>query len=279
MENNKIMKTKHLYIILIIGLLLSIGSLNTGHGGSGLYIFFKFISITLLIVFVGALIIILKSFKKSKSNIHVWFLLLIGAPISIMILKGVIQNLYIEIVDTTTPKKYLNKVIVPLNTYTKDTVVLKKVIFDYYNLENKIWKKHPNLQRKILALRIDTMIYGKDNKFVGLAIFDDYNEYLKKLDSSSKPVSYQGECVIGFKKNDTIKITNILGPIITSVESRKDLKKYLRQQFFKTLSLKKNNYNINDVRFWDIDSWKYDKVKKQKDFYLKQQDSTIETSP
>jgi len=181
--------------------------------------------------------------------------------------------------STTTPKKYLNNAVVSSDVYTKDTIALKKEIYDFYALENKIHKKNPNFERKILRLQIDTLIYGKDNKFVALVLFDDYNKYVKLLNSDKEPVSYTGECVIGYKINDSIQMSSILVLRTSSDKSRDAAKRLLRNEYLRMLTNKKGVYNINDIRFWDSDVWNFSLVEKTKEFYEKQQDSTIETYP
>ena len=181
--------------------------------------------------------------------------------------------------STTTPKKYLNNVVVSSDVYTKDTIALKKEIYDFYALENKIYEKKKTYKRKILRLQIDTLIYGKDHKFVALALFDDYNESVKYINLNKEPVSYTAESVIGYKKNDSIQMSSILVLSISSDKSRDVAKKGLRDEKFRMLPNKKGVYNINDIRFWDSNVWNFSLVKKTKEFYKMQQDSIIETYP
>ncbi len=186
--------------------------------------------------------------------------------------------LLVTCTTTTTPKKYLNSVVVPPDVYTHDTIQLKKEILAFYDLKNKIWKKYPNQQRRILALRIDTLIYGKDHKFVALALFDDYNEYVTMDNPDDIPTYYGGEAFIGKKENDAIKITSIL-TLRTSGTTRRAARNLLRDRYLRLIPNNKGVYNINDVRFWDSKVWKEKLVEKTKEFYEMQQDSTIETYP
>ena len=186
--------------------------------------------------------------------------------------------LSVSCTTTTTPKKYLNMVVVPPDVYSHDTIQLKKEILAFYDLENKIWKKYPNYQRRILALQIDTLIYGKDHKFAALALFDDYNEYVTMDNPDDIPTSYAGECFIGKKEKDTLRITNRL-KLRTSGTKRRAARKLLRDRYLRLIPNNKGVYNINDIRFWDSKVWKEKLVEKTKHFYEMQQDSTIETYP
>ena len=186
--------------------------------------------------------------------------------------------LFVSCTTTTTPKKYLNSVVVPQEVYADDTIQLKKEILAFYDLENKIWKKQPNYQRHILALRVDTLIYGKDHKFAALLLFDDYNKLVTVDNPNGIPTYYAGECFIGKKENDTIKIVTIL-TLRTSGKKRFSARKLLRNNYLRLLPYNKGVYNINDIRFWDSKVWDDSLVEKTKHFYEMQQDSTIETYP
>jgi len=172
---------------------------------------------------------------------------------------------------TTTPKKYLNNVVVSSNIYTKDTIMLKKEVLAFYNLKNKIYAKSPNYQRKILDIRIDTLIYGKDNKFVALILIDDYNKYIHMSDSIARHISFAGECVIGKKENNLLYLSNILVLKTFSSKKRELARKGLRNNYFRNISNKRGIYNINDVRFWNSKVWEDNLVERIKKFYLKQQ--------
>ncbi len=177
---------------------------------------------------------------------------------------------------TTTPDKYLNRIVVAPDVYTKDTIALKKEVYAFYNLENKIYKKLPNQQRKILNLQIDTLIYGPDNKFVALVLIDSYNKIMAEM--NGKYISYDGECVTG-SKSDTLRMDNILVSKVSAYSSRSAAKRLLRNNYLRIMSTKKGIYNINDIRFWNTKVWNDSLVKKMKEFYIMQQDSTIETYP
>ena len=186
--------------------------------------------------------------------------------------------LLVSCTTTTTPKKYLNSVVVSPEVYTLDTIQLKEKIFAYYDLENKIWKKKPNYQRRILALRVDTLKNGKYHKFAALLLFDDYNKLVTMDNPNDIPTYYAGECFIGKKENDTIRIATIL-TLRTSGIKRFSARKLLRNNYLRLLPDNKGVYNINDIRFWDSKVWDDSLVVKTKRYYEMQQDSTIETYP
>jgi len=191
------------------------------------------------------------------------------------ILKLLMISLLLFSCSTTTKKKHTNNFVVSSENYRNDTIQIKNKLLEFYKLKNKIYYDKPNYQRKILNIKVDTLIYGKDNKFASLILIDEVNKYAK----NDKHISYAGECVIGKKKNDTIILINILTLKTFSSKNRSLAKKGLVNNYLKGKLNIKENYNINDVRFWDSKVWQDSLIIKTKQFYLKQNDSLSKTYP
>lgn len=148
---------------------------------------------------------------------------------------------------TSTPKKFMNVNNVPREIYDNDLVHLADIVKVHYDSINNV--VNPQYKTNLLKIKIDTIFYGNDNKIVFLVLLEEENKY------AEKGIQYAGECYIGYKKN---KVENLykLKNSSTSANSLLEVSGMIRKIYLREMNYMKEQYNINDIRFWNSYVWK-----------------------
>ena len=156
---------------------------------------------------------------------------------------------------TSTPKEFINTYKVSKEVYERDLSLLADAIKVHYDSINNV--VNPNCVTKVLAIKIDTVFYGNDNKIVFLALLTKENKY------AENGIQYAGECYIGQKK-DTIKELYQLTNSATATSSIDKVSEMIKRIYLREMNYIRGKYNINDTRFWDSRVWAEAKEMKEK---------------
>lgn len=254
---------KLLYGILAVGILISIFHMFNDHGGSALGNVISTLTITSLILFIATIVFILISFKQNSREISVWILLLLSCPLALMSMTHLTEELYLKLIDTTTPHEFVYTQTVAPEKYYADKIHLQWLIDSLINVKT--------IERpSVLALRyfngktykdsierdwaidlphkieykesiIDTLFYSeKDQVIAGLLINKVFNNYSGKIEYFGK----------GFVFNETDwKPFVMLQYSVTGYDNYELCSKRLRYYYLKKIGTYDGHYNMNDIRF------------------------------
>lgn len=132
-----------------------------------------------------------------------------------------------------------------LSEYKADIRLLEKEIVQYIDSS---WAVS---ETKLLGLKVDTILYGPQNKISFLVLIKRYNPNIYGADKSE----IIGRGYIGFKQDQSFDIIKELKYKITGSNSYLLASKSLRAIYFKELEYLPEKFNINDERFWSSSIW------------------------
>lgn len=152
---------------------------------------------------------------------------------------------------SSTPEEFLNHNKTSQKEYNEDKENLESLIYIYMDSINS--KKKIKSESNILSISIDTIFYGTNNKIAFLYLSKNKNPYEV---SNKEGIQFVGGCFIGYKNSDnTFDLIDRLKYRFTTSESSKDLSRGLRNIYLREKGYVKDEYNINDIRFWDSTVW------------------------
>ena len=229
---------KFLLTILGLGILISIGKLNSGEGGSGLEGFAYALIGTSFVLFFTSLVILIFNIRHIRSHKDTFLFLLLGLPFTLDTSKKFVERTYYNRTPDLSPK--YNR---PLsyNCYLKDSLQISAQIDSIVSLRNN--KKS---DAKIVSTNIDTIIYSQTGK----ELFVVYVEQL----SSNELSNYYEPAYLFAKEKDSYKwyleesVPN--GEYMnSSFQNIADLKKEVRRFYFNKFSFKEKD-SVKDNYFW-----------------------------
>jgi hypothetical protein len=142
-----------LTLLLGLGIAYSIFKLFNGHGGSGLGDFIDGLGYTSLIIFFTALTTLIFNFRRLKKQFDTLLFLLLGLPMTVMAVGGLIQNT----IYNRTPNlsaKYPRPV--TEKDFAKDSLLISVQVDSLVALRNR--ETHGI---KVVSSLIDTIIYSQ----------------------------------------------------------------------------------------------------------------------
>ncbi len=260
--------TKILYGILIIGFIISIIHAFNDSGGSAFGNIIETLIIISLLIFIVSIAYLLFSFKYYSNKVSFWILFLASCPLSINYIRYSAAELYLELIDTTTPKEYVYNLKVDSSKYQADKIRLQNQVDSLIKI--KIIQKPSELARRYfngqffndsierdwaidlptgldyMETVIDTLFYAENGNDViaGLLINKVYNDYMNYPNGG---VEFIGR---GFIYDKTeIKPFKLLRNSVSGHETYETCSDKLRYFYLKKIGSYKNRLNMNDIRF------------------------------
>ena len=234
--------TKFLVAILGLGLLYSIYKLFTGQGGGGLGDFFDGLGYTSLILFVTSLTIIIFHIRQIKKYPDTFLFLLLGLPMTIMGINGLIHNInYNRKPDLTAkyPRPFSP------NIFLKDSLHIAVQVDSLIALRNR-----ETNGIKVVSAFIDTIIYSQSGKeiFVVYAQQFQLNHLGNDLDPAYLSAD-EKDSVYWHLKEGTPNAEQMSGSYHNIADLKKAVRKfYFNQYNFLETDSSKENY------FWKLKS-------------------------
>ena len=259
---------KILYGILAVGLIFSIFHIINDKNGAGLGNIIETFTITSIILFSSTLIYILLSFKENIKKISVWFLLILSCPLAIMSMTHLTKEYSLKLIETTTPKEFLNNVKIDKIIYELDKLIIQNLVdslikvklvqrkaelaFRYFNGKTyndtieRDWAIDLPSKLEYKETIVDTLFYSENGKEItsGLLINKVFNEY---MNNQKGGIEFFGNG-FRFEKNE-LKPIKMLKYSVTGYNDYKSCSERLRYFYFKKIGTYKNEYNMNDNRF------------------------------
>lgn len=215
--------TKFLFSILVLGIIYSVIRLSIGKNGSGLDDSIDGIIYTSVFLFLSSLIIIIFNYKKLKTEIITLVFLIIGLPLTILFLKGVLLKIESNRIPDLTVK-YSRPV--SSKQFVKDSLNIQNAINSLIELRN-----HQTEGIKVEYAIIDTIIYSPKADKIWVS-------YIKKFESNDYGNNYDTYTLLADKRNDSGWELSESGGLSGSYENIKRLKYEVRKYYF-------NKYSFN----------------------------------
>ncbi|MBW4888470.1 hypothetical protein KXQ82_02035 [Mucilaginibacter sp. HMF5004] len=159
---------------------------------------------------------------------------------------------------STLSMQYKNVVNVSKKNYSKDSLQIDGVLRMMLNKHLHPFKPDEQFDLNTRIL-IDSIIYSKDilHMIVFVITKNNTNKLLKK--ENSEMYFYNGNYLFCSRenKNSPIKVYDYTGFNLVYYYNYKDLKKRLREYCFIDMGKEKGKYNIDDIRFWKSDDFKW----------------------
>lgn len=228
--------TKFLIAISGLGLCYSFIRLFSAQGGGGLGDFYDGLSLTGLIVFIAALIIILFNVKRLRKHIDTFFFLLITLPITIAIAKNIIVYIHYNRTPDLVPK-YPRPV--TANVYFEDSSRIAAQIDSLVELKNR-----NTGSVKIDHAFIDTIIYSQTGKQIFISYIQKFepNDLGNDLDPDYLHAT-EKDSVYWHLEEGTPNAYQMSGSYHDPTSLKRDLRKfYFNQYCFTDADSLKENY-------------------------------------
>lgn len=161
--------------------------------------------------------------------------------------------------ETNTPDEFLNSNQVISEIIEKDKNNLARQFMEILESENSWFPLSPYVDYKDII--IDTIFYSQNGKMVFIAIAKRENKLAYSQPKKFKNmIEYYGSAFIAHKYDrDSIKVINDLPYHVSQARHYKEAAQLMRNIYFNELLTDKHKtyYNINDIRFWDSEIWRY----------------------
>ncbi len=259
---------KILYGILLLGIVISIFHALNDSGGSAFGNIIETFIYTSLLIFVLSIALLIFSFKYFSKKAAIWIFLLLSIPLAIKYISHSVNELYLEMIDTTTPTEFVYKVDVDSSSYHLDKARLQKQVDSLIKIEvilkpaelarryfgsqfyedtlERDWAIDLPLSLEYKQTIIDTLFYNKNGYEViaGLLINKVFNEY---IDYPNGGIEFIGR---GFRYNkDKIKPFVMLSYSVSGHKTYSSCSDRLRYFYFKKIGTFEDKLNMNDTRF------------------------------
>lgn len=266
--------------ILIGGIILTFfRALVLQPGSASLGVFFETIYYTSFSIFYAAVFLLFIDFKRTKKSTLLWFHLILGAPLSLIMLYGVLFNFGLKFIETTTPRKFQTKKIMDpilLERYSNgfetltDSLLDVQVIgikadsarrlfsskFYYDDIERKFAIDLVPEVRDLQYLEFNTSnLYYSPNDpiyLVGFITAKYTNPYAVSKDNT-EGVDFNSKLFIGKVEDSNFEMI-VLREYGLSCNSFERCNYFMERNFLKGKS-SQFKYNINDSRFWSENNW------------------------
>ena len=264
----KNLERKILIVILLLAFLLCLFFILTDQGGSAFGNIIDTLRITSVILFIYCLLLLIVSFKKNIKRIEVWFVILISSPFALILISSKINNLKLELTETTTPQEFEYNLNIDQEKYMNDKKILEneidslieirtvhkpsKLALRYFNGKTyhdtieRDWSINLPLDIEYRKMIIDTLFYSEDGEQIkaGLLINKVVKKYRSKPEDS---IDFIGNAFI-YNSNPR-KPFKILRYRFSGYDTYEDCSDRLRFWYLKKLGTDENQYNLNDKRF------------------------------
>ena len=236
-----------LLTILGLGILISIGKLNSGNGGSGLDGFVFTLSWTSITLFITSLVILLKNVRQIRSHKVTFLFLLLGLPFTIEVSINFVESIYYNRTPDLIPKY---KRPISCSFYLKDSSQITAHLNSIVSIKNK-----RNINTIVISTFIDTIMYSQTGKEIFVV-------YIKQL-SSNELSNYYEPAYLSSKEKDSIgwhleeSVPND-EYMNSSFQNVDDLKKEVRKFYFNQFSFKEKD-SLKYNYFWHRTSKLYSK--------------------
>ncbi len=192
--------------------------------------------------------------------------------VGLMVLAGFFGIRYLKEGQTTTPKDFINSYQVSSSTYlrdkeqvikTIDSLITIKIIHKpaeyglrYFNgttyedtIERKWAINLPMKSIKYVEHYVDTLFYNPDNQneFAGIIISKTENKLAKN------GIEYVGNGFLCKRNTQTLQI-RIIKYSVTGSQTLNQCRESVREIYFRELEIINGCYNLNDIRYWSLDS-------------------------
>jgi hypothetical protein len=228
--------TKFLIAISGLGLFYSFIRLFSGQGGSGLGDFFDALSFTCLIVFIAALVIILFNVRHLRKHIDTFLFLLIGLPMTIIIVKNVAASIDYNRTPDLSPK-YPRPV--TSKVYFQDSSRIAIQIDSLVELKNK-----NTGGVKVAHAFIDTIIYSQTGKQIFISYIQKFepNDLGNDLDPAYLHANERDSIYWHLEEGAPNAVT-MSGSYHDTISLKRELRKfYFNQYSFSDADSSKENY-------------------------------------
>ena len=264
----KNLERKILIAIPLLAFLLCLFFILTDQGGSAFGNIIDTLRITSVILFIYCLLLLIVSFKKNIKRIEVWFAILISSPFALILISSKINNLKLELTETTTPKEFEYNLTIDQEKYLNDKKIIEneidslieirtvhkpsKLALRYFNGKTyhdtieRDWSINLPLDIEYRKTIIDTLFYSEDGEQIkaGLLINKVVNKYRSKPEDS---IDFIGNAFI--YNSNSRKPFKILRYRFSGYDTYEDCSDRLRFWYLKKLGTDENEYNLNDKRF------------------------------
>lgn len=259
---------KILLAIPLLAFLLCIFFIITEQGGSAFGNIIDTLRITSVVLFIYCLLLLIISFKRNIKRIEIWFAILISSPFALMLILSKVNNLKLELTETTAPKEFEYNLKIDQEKYLKDKKMLKNEIDSlieirtiqkpsklasryfngktYHDTIERDWSINLPLDIEYRKMIIDTLFYSEDGEHIiaGLLINKVVYKYRSKSEDS---IDFIGNAFI--YNSNSRKPFKILRHRFSGYDTYEKCSDRLRFWYFKKLGKGKNEYNLNDRRF------------------------------
>jgi len=160
--------------------------------------------------------------------------------------------------NTDTPKRFLNKIVVNKEDYTKDSLQLAATLKELL-LQHKGFF-HSKEYFEGTEIIIDTILHSPDLKKLAVLVLTKNPTSRQLMPNKNNAWYYDGTGYLGVRQNDTIRLSWVRSTYSNSSDQQ-ELSNYVREVFFRTYVSKdttekySHKYNFNDVRFWTSSEW------------------------
>jgi hypothetical protein len=223
--------------ILFLGLAYSFYKALTGEGGSGLDDFFDALTYSSVILFFAALIILFLNFRRLSDYWPVVVFLLIGLPLTVTAIRGVIADFEYNR-DPDLSIKY--KLPISREQYQLDSTNIKLAIDSLIAVRNMEYGG-PD----VLYGAIDTIIYSQkgDKIFVS---------YMKKFEQNDRGNDLCPDYLVADKRDSVFwQLTTSRHSMSGSFHDKESLKREVRKFYFNQFSLLDKDSTSKNY-FWKV---------------------------
>jgi len=261
--------TQILYVLLTLGIIISILQLVTKNGDAPMGSFIDSIHITSLIIFILSTIVLVATIRKKGNRNALWIILAITFPLATRIMAYQTSEIILSFQDTTTPSIYQISTTIEVNDYEiqknkliakVDSLINIGIRYDtaevalrafngkqYNDNIDRSWAIDLPQKLDYKQVYIDTLIFNPNNQdeMSGLLIAKVFNQF---IDYPNGGIDYFGKGFVYNKKDDD-KL-NMLKFSLTGNQTYDECSKRTRDMYLKRIGQQDNMYNINDKRFW-----------------------------
>ncbi|ASK30872.1 hypothetical protein CEY12_12440 [Chryseobacterium sp. T16E-39] len=168
-----------------------------------------------------------------------------------------------------TPREYISNTIVTKKDYSTDSTAIVHQIKGFVkNHQESFYSEENDGSTQII---LDTILYSPDHKKIAAFIISKNSTTKQLMPDKKNKWYYNATCYLGTKQQNSL-ILSWIGPNYTSndVESiSKRIRNYYLKQKSSNTQNNKDNYNIDDIRYWsksiDWENLEHNR-KMQKDF-------------
>lgn len=243
-------------------------------GSASLGVFFETIYYTSFAIFYVAIFLLFIDFKRTKKSAILWFHLVLGAPLSLMVLYYNLYNYGLNYIDTTTPNEFISEKVV-------DKILLEHYSNKFESLTDSLLDLHIIGVKEDSARRLfnSEFYYDDIERYFAIELTPEIGD-LEYLDIKVSNLFYSPNSrnyLVGFL---TTKFTNFYAItsdnpqgidfdskiFIGKIEDSEFEMIVLREYGLSCINFERCNYhmeknfikgqgshfkyNINDVRFW-----------------------------